>query len=117
MDCSFIITRHTGQTLNIFISTISSLTSNPPLWDEIKSDKQEEKMNQPIKKYKAGSIRATVWENEVNNAGVYQTVSIERVYQDKEGNWKNTSSFRLNDLPKVNVVIQKIYQELTVSEL
>ncbi len=73
-------------------------------------------MTQPIKKYKAGSIRATVWENEVEN-GKYQTVSIERVYQDKEGNWKNTSSFRLNDLPKVGVVVQKIYQELTVSEL
>jgi len=72
-------------------------------------------MTQPIKKYKAGSVRATVWENEVDT-GKYQTISIERVYQDKEGNWKNSSSFRLGDLPKVTAMVQKIYQELTVSD-
>lgn len=74
-------------------------------------------MTQPIKKYKAGSIRATVWENDVKDTGKYQTISIERVYQDKDGNWKNSSSFRLGDLPKVGVMVQKIYEELTVSEL
>ncbi len=78
------------------------------------------KGNFPKKKYKAGAITATVWENKGKDAkGLehsYQTISLERVYQDREGQWKSTNSFRVNDLPKVNLLMSKVYEELVLKE-
>lgn len=75
--------------------------------------------NFPKKKYRAGGISATLWSNKFvkdGKEGHYDTVSLERVYQDKEGNWQSTNSLRLNDLPKVNVLMQKVYEDLILKE-
>jgi len=77
--------------------------------------------NFPKRKYRAGAIVATVWENKGKNPNngeenTYNTISLERVYQDKESNWKSTNSFRLNDLPKVQAVMHKVYADLVVKE-
>ncbi|MBT4604511.1 hypothetical protein HOC01_02635 [archaeon] len=75
--------------------------------------------NYPQKKYRAGAISATVWSNSFQNekgSGSYNTVSLERIYQDKEGNWKSTNSLRLNDLPKVAAVMQRAYEDLIIKE-
>ena len=84
------------------------------------SEENKVKGNFPKKKYRAGAVAATVWENKAKNSqgesNSYQTISLERVYQDKEGNWKSTNSFRVNDLPKVSIVMQRAYQELILKE-
>ena len=70
--------------------------------------------NAPEKKFRAGAISATVWLNKGHKATgeetEYRTISIERSYTDKEGNWQSTNSFRVNDLPKVALLAQKAYE-------
>ena len=84
------------------------------------SEAQSQGGNFPKKKFRAGAISATVWENKgVNQSGeenTYNTISLERVYQDKEGNWKSTNSFRLSDLPKAHAVLQRVYNDMIVKE-
>ena len=45
----------------------------------------------PEARFKAGAITATVWKNEQqadNNKFAYFSVSMDRSYKDKQGNWK-----------------------------
>ena len=96
---------------------------------ETKRDKQEvnnmtqktlSRGNAPHKKFKAGAVTATVWVNEGKGSEgqhtQYRTISLERNYMDKSGNWQTTSSFRLNDLPKAQVVLQKAYESMVLGE-
>ena len=75
--------------------------------------------NTPEKKFRAGAICATVWKNhEVKDGQIseYQTVTFERSYKDKEGNWQTTNSLRINDLPRAAVVLQEAYKEIVLRE-
>ena len=77
------------------------------------------KGNFPKKKYRAGGMTATLWSNKFvkdGREGHYDSISLERVYQDKEGNWQSTNSLRLNDLPKVTILMQKVYEDLILRE-
>ncbi len=68
---------------------------------------------QPEKKFRAGGITATIWQNNVAKDGKetsFNTVNLERSYKDKEGNWQSTNSFRASDLPKLTLVAQKAYE-------
>ncbi len=76
-------------------------------------------MGEKIKEFKAGAISATIWENTNKVKGkdvTFQTVAISRSYKDKEEKWQTTSSFRISDLPKVELVARKAYQYLTLEE-
>lgn len=77
-------------------------------------------MTQPEKKFRAGAVAATVWQNQgTNKEGQvvgYKTVSLQRSYKDKEGNWKNAGSFRVSDLPRAALVLQKAYEFLVLKE-
>ena len=52
----------------------------------------------PEKEFRAGLVRATVWRNTRKNGAGQEfealSVRVERRYQDKDGNWQSTSSFR-----------------------
>ena len=50
--------------------------------------------NKPVRKIRVGSVTATIWAQE----GGFYTANLERSYKDKEGNWKNTNSFSVDDL-------------------
>lgn len=72
----------------------------------------------PEAKFRAGPICATVWKNTAVKDGKeteYRTVSFERGYKDKNGEWKSTSSLRLNDLPRAEVVLKKAYEYLVLN--
>ena len=73
----------------------------------------------PEKKFRAGGISATVWKNNRQRATgetyAYHTVSLERSYKDQAGNWKNASSFRLQDLPKAALLLNEVFRHLTLS--
>ena len=74
----------------------------------------------PVKKFTTGAISATIWLNSTTKDGKdieYNTVSFERRYKDKEGNWKSSNSLRQTDLPKALVVLQKAYEHLVLKEL
>jgi len=77
-------------------------------------------MNKLEKKFSTGAISAVVWSNEGKDSEgkptEFKTISIDRRYQDKEGNWQSTSSMRASDLPKVMLVANKAYEYLTLKE-
>ncbi len=75
--------------------------------------------NVPEKKFRAGAVSATVWLNKSQRIGEnnsYRTISIERVYKDREDKWQSTNSMRMNDLPKAQVVLQKAYEFIVLNE-
>ncbi len=88
---------------------------------EKKCDKQEAiYMNRPEKKFRAGAISATIWLNEgqrkTGETAAYKTISLDRNYKDKTGAWKSTNSFRINDLPRAALVLNKAYEYLSLRE-
>ena len=77
--------------------------------------------NKPKKKFNAGAISATIWENQAvnktNGSPVsYSTISLQRGYKDKDGAWKSTNSLRVADIPKAILVLQKAYEDLTLRQ-
>ncbi len=76
--------------------------------------------NLPEKKFRAGALSATIWLNKGQKVSgddsEYRTISVERSYTNKEGKWQSTNSFRINDLPKAQVVLQKAYEFLVLKE-
>lgn len=74
--------------------------------------------NGPEMKISAGAVNVTVWRNEgttrTGKVAEYNTVKIERNYQDAQGNWKSTGSLRLNDLPKAALALEKAYEYLVL---
>lgn len=77
--------------------------------------------NMPEKKFSTGAISATVWKNngtskKDGSAVEFKTITLQRRYTDKEGNWKSTNSLRLNDLPKASMVLNKAYEYLVFKE-
>ncbi|MFW5983526.1 MAG: hypothetical protein ACOCQ4_03410, partial [bacterium] len=63
----------------------------------------------PLKSFKAGPIRATIWENPTNKGDftTFKSVSLDRVYKDKNGQWQKSTVLRMGDLPKASVVLNK----------
>lgn len=75
--------------------------------------------NGPAAKFRAGPICATVWQNQGKSKSTgedvtYNTVSLERSYKDKNGNWQTTNSFRVNDLPRAALVLKKAYEHIVL---
>lgn len=78
-----------------------------------------EQKNTPEKTFASGSIVATIWSNNKMNDGKafeYKTVSLQRRYTDGSGNWKGTSSLRLNDLPKAELLLKEAYKYLVFKD-
>ena len=44
----------------------------------------------------------------------FDTVQLQRVYKDKNDEWQNTGTLRVNDLPKAALVLQKSYEFLVL---
>ncbi|MBW2990175.1 hypothetical protein KY348_00550 [Candidatus Woesearchaeota archaeon] len=75
--------------------------------------------NLPVKKFKAGAISATIWENQAQNKQgeevTYNSVSFDRTYKDANGEWQKTNSLRTSDLPKAALVLNKAYEFLALN--
>ena len=69
--------------------------------------------NTPVKRFKAGAISATVWENSTTNKegvpATFYTVTLDRAYKDQSGEWQHANSYRINDLPRAQLVLQQAY--------
>jgi hypothetical protein len=80
----------------------------------------EKSGNSPEKKFRAGAISATVWKNKGQRDNgeetEFNTISVDRRYADKDGNWQSTNSLRTNDLPKLQAVLRKAYDYLVLNE-
>jgi len=76
--------------------------------------------NQPEKKFRAGAVSATVWLNTGQNKKTgettrYRTISLQRGYKDKNDQWQNTASMRVNDLPRAALVLRQAYEYLVTA--
>jgi len=77
--------------------------------------------NIPEKKFRAGVISATIWQNQgqskkTGESTSYRTISLQRGYKDKNNQWQNTNSFRINDLPRAAVVLKQAYEYLVTKQ-
>ena len=76
-------------------------------------------MAMPEKEFRAGGVSATVWNNQqtINgNKMDVKSVQIQRNYQDDKKEWKKTSSFKTNDLPRLVAVATEAFKYLTMKE-
>ena len=74
--------------------------------------------NAPEKKFRAGAIAATVWKNDTQKDGKpvsYKTVSLQRSYKDKSGQWQHTTSMRVTDLPRATLVLEEAYKYIVLN--
>lgn len=77
--------------------------------------------NKPKFTVRSGNLKATVWENEIENKetgkkSVIINVTVKKGYKDKEDNWKNTDNFNMNELPLVAKLINDTHTLLTVGD-
>jgi hypothetical protein len=76
-----------------------------------------ESKNRPEKVFSTGAVSVSVWKNEAvkdGNKSEFRTVSIQRRYADKSGEWKSTSTLRVNDLPKAALALNKAFEYLVL---
>ncbi|HXX73964.1 MAG TPA: hypothetical protein VEI50_02440 [Nitrospiraceae bacterium] len=52
---------------------------------------------QPVNTLRCGNIKATIWEN-VGEKGPFFATTFSRPFEDQSGEWRNGTSFGLNDL-------------------
>jgi hypothetical protein len=76
--------------------------------------------NTPVRKFVAGGVTVSVWENEaLGKDGIvntYPSVSLDKRYKDKSGEWKSSKSMKTTDLPKAILVLQKAYEFLALKD-
>jgi hypothetical protein len=79
----------------------------------------ESKNAKPVAKFQAGVVQASVWENTATIDGTekkFFTISFQRSYKDKDDKWQNTTAMRVNDLPKLALVIQEAYKTIVLDD-
>ena len=78
--------------------------------------------NLPIKKWRAGSLDVAVWENKrtvrEGEEISFKTVTLRRSWKDREQDlWRDEKiNLRKADIPKVLVLLNKVNEELLLSE-
>ena len=75
-------------------------------------------MNKPEKSFRCGAVSASIWANDREVEG--QTVSffsvrIDKAFKNGDG-WKHTSTFSVDDLPKVALVANEAYRFIALKE-
>jgi hypothetical protein len=73
----------------------------------------------PEKTFRAGTVSASIWRKEVEQNGrkvVQHSIRIQKRYRDKEGKWQNTDYFFPNDLPRLQLVVEKAFEYVALSE-
>ena len=70
---------------------------------------------QPIERHRAGSVSCALWENEIRVNGQQKTIlkaSLDRRYQDRNGNWKSSQSFSRNEIPLAIYCLKKAFESI-----
>lgn len=76
--------------------------------------------NKPMKEFRAGTVVVAIWAEStpVNGRAVPQySIRVQKRYRDdKDGQWKTTTYFRPDELPKLGLVVSRAYEFLTLRE-
>ena len=74
----------------------------------------------PIKEFRAGTVAAAIWESKAPiNGKPYAQYSIrvqKRYRDDKSGQWKTTTYFPPDELPRLALVVSRAFEFLTLRE-
>jgi hypothetical protein len=62
--------------------------------------------NKPANTLRCGSIKATIWENTSEKSPFFAT-TFSRKFKDQSGEWRNGTSFSLNDLEALLMVARE----------
>ena len=57
----------------------------------------DETTNRPEETLREGQLKAAIWRNE-SEKGAYHQVTLSRTYKDRDGNLRDTGSFRSQDM-------------------
>ena len=74
---------------------------------------------QPEQRFQAGRMHGSVWKNtSVVNGEEKEMISLslQKRYKDKDGEWKNSNSLSLRDIPDAQLVLQKVYETCRLKE-
>ena len=75
----------------------------------------------PSNEFRAGTAVASIWTKTttLNGRSVPQhSIRIQKRYRDeKSGEWKTTTYFRPDELPKLALVVSKAYEHLMLREI
>jgi hypothetical protein len=58
---------------------------------------KKQQSKQPANRLRCGNIKATIWEN-ASEKGPFFATTFSRPFKDQSGEWRNGTSFGLNDL-------------------
>ncbi len=74
--------------------------------------------NKPERVFSTGAVHVSVWKNDsVSKDGAkseFRTISIQRRYTDKAGEWKSTNTLRVNDLPRASLALNKAFEYIVL---
>ena len=80
-----------------------------------------EPSERPTTEFRAGTVVAAIWTKTttLNGRSVPQhSIRIQKRYRDeKSGEWKTTTYFRPDELPKLGLVVSKAYEHLMLREI
>jgi len=69
---------------------------------------------QPVKKFSAGAVQASVWKSQGKNDKETFSVSIEKRYKDKDEKWKSTNYLNSYDIPKAQLILAEAFRYLNL---
>lgn len=76
--------------------------------------------NAPIEDFSAGTVRAAVWRREAERNGrtvILYSIKVEKQYRDKQtGEWKSTTQFFPEDLPKLMLVAFEAFRYVSLKK-
>lgn len=89
---------------------------------------KQTKINKPIIKekklpeatFRSGALKATIWSNEYENKKYGKTnlysFSLIRSYKNDENEWKETTSFRKQDVANIQALMNRVLNYLFIDE-
>lgn len=76
--------------------------------------KDNENVQRPVFKVKVGNIDVAVWEHKTDKDKIYHSVSYNKSYLDENEEWQKTNNLLTNDLPNLQLGLQKAYEFLKI---
>ena len=76
--------------------------------------------NRPVKEFRARNLSLAIWQNEGTRDGrpiTLHSITLNKRYQDQDsGEWKDSSSFFPDDLPRLRLLLDKAYEYILLRE-
>jgi len=73
----------------------------------------------PVARFRAGQVSSALWENQIQVKGRTVTIlkaTVQRRYQDRNGQWQSSTSFSRNEIPLAIYCLQKAFEKIIESK-